>query len=112
MTFFVANCLSPKLVRMLAALGVDAVALRDFFDEDTADDEGLPQLKDTGWVLVTADQGIKKRKHEVKELRACGVSAIFLQPFWTKLDKWGQASWLIKHWQRIETTVTVRTPPE
>jgi hypothetical protein len=104
MTYFFDNCVSPKLVRMLAALGVDAIALRDKFPVDVKDTEYLPQLRNTGWVLVTSDLRIRRTKTEAKALMQSGVTSLFLGPSFMKMRLWQQATWLVTHWPQIESS--------
>lgn len=69
MTYLFDNNISPRLARMLAALGIDAKPLRDIFPQDIKDIDFLPQLRDTGWVLVTGDTSIVTRRAEAIALR-------------------------------------------
>jgi len=101
-TYLFDNNISPRLARMLAALGIDAKPLRDIFPQDIKDIDFLPQLRDTGWVLVTGDTSIVTRRAEAIALRKSGVSALFLGPFWLKLTLWPQATWLVTRWPEID----------
>lgn len=102
MTYLFDNNFSVKLVRMLRALDVDAVALRECFPADVPDTEYLSHLASTGCILLTCDRHIRTRKAEVKALRQSGVSALFFNAFFAKKALWDQAHWLIKNWPRIE----------
>lgn len=110
MTFLFDNHFSPKHVRMLQALGVEAKALREVFPEDIKDDQFLPQLQDTGWILVTCDKHILTRRVEARALRQSGVTALFFKAFWPKMEFWQQAQWLTKQWPRIEAFVAQAAP--
>lgn len=102
MRFFFDNNFSIRLVRMLQALDVDAVALRDCFPQSIDDEDYLPRLANTGFILVTCDRHIRTRKAQARALRQAGVAALFFNPFFQKKDRWGQAYWLVKNWPRIE----------
>ena len=65
----------------------------------------LPRLRDTGWILITSDKHILTRRAEAKALKESGVTALFFEAFWSKMDMWRQAAWLTKYWPRIEEFV-------
>lgn len=111
MTFFFDNNFSPKLASWLRDLDVDVIGLRDRFPQDIKDEDLLPQLYGSGWVLVTADIQIQKRPLQLQALKECGVSAIFFKRFWTPMSKWDQAHWMTKHWRAIEEHVQRFDPP-
>lgn len=103
MKYVIDNCLSPKFAAMLAALGVDALALRDEMPRDAADVEVFEFLKGRSIVFVTCDTRQKTRAAEARALRASGITALFLGPFWTKMTFWQQAAWLVAKWEGINT---------
>lgn len=105
MTYLFDNNFSPKLARMLALADVDAIALRDRFDEGIEDEDFLPQLKDSGMILMTSDKHIKTRNAEALALREAGITALFFKPFFIKMDLRDQAAWLLNNWPRIEAFV-------
>lgn len=88
MRFLFDNNFSPRLVNMLRALGIDAVALRDEFPADITDVELFSRLQGSDWVFVTSDRQIKRRSAEAKALRECGISAFFLKRFWSQRQVW------------------------
>lgn len=75
MKFLFDNNFSPKHVRTLQNYDVEAVALRDEFGADAKDEDYLPGLKDTGYILVTCDLHIQTRRAEARALKESGVSA-------------------------------------
>ncbi len=101
MIYLFDNCISYRFAHMLAALGVDARALRDVFPADIKDVDFIPQLRDSGWVLVTTDRHMKTRQIEAEALQASGVTALFLGRFYSKLDSWQGARWFVTHWPEI-----------
>jgi hypothetical protein len=62
----------------------------------------LPQLRDQGFVYVTADYRQKTRPHEARAIKEAGLTSLFLGPFWAKKDFWEQAKWIITRWQKID----------
>jgi len=87
---------------MLAALGVDAVALRTEMHQDTLDVDIFPTFKGKAVAFVTCDISQRTRKAEANALRDCGATALFLGRFWPKMTFWQQAAWLVARWERIE----------
>ena len=104
-TYFFDNCVSIKYARMIRALDVDVRHLRDLFDPDTPDEVWLPELRDSGYVVITTDRAIKTGSVTARALKASGVTAVFLPKGFERFDKWAQAQWLIKHWPTIEAYV-------
>ena len=105
MIYFFDNNFSPKHAEILTLLGVQTKTLRDEFGASVHDVDFLNRLRGTGWVLVTADHHILGRRSEREALRASGVTALFFEPFWLKLDIWAQVSWLTKQWPEIDRFV-------
>lgn len=88
---------------MLAALKVDAVALRDEFPANIKDVPLLERLAEREFdVFVSGDTRICTRPDEVAALRRSGLTAIFFGPFWAKLKFWPQAAWLVSRWKTID----------
>jgi hypothetical protein len=88
---------------MLASLEeFEVVALRDWFDPKIEDYDFLPRLREKGFVYVTADDRQKTREREARAIREAGITALWLGPFWDRLDFWGQAKWIINRWQMVD----------
>lgn len=104
-TFFFDNTLSPKFPRMLNALGVDTTALSEHVPQNTLDEDWLPQLRGTEWVMITGDAKILTRPGEMAALIACGATALFLFPAFSRWGLWKQAGWLITHWPTIDAFI-------
>jgi hypothetical protein len=100
--YFFDNSISYRLAKMLAALGVDAVALRDEFPEDIKDVALLRALRGREVVFVAADRRQLTRIHEAAELRSARITALYFAPFWSKQELWDQAAWLVKRWPKID----------
>ena len=112
MTYLLDNDISFRFAPMLAALAVEVVAVRDVEDlgEDSPDVEILQWLKGRERVVVTADKHIRSRPAEIAALKESGVTALFLERFWAKLDFWQQAAWLVGRWPRIVQFTASVTP--
>ena len=102
MKYFFDNAISPKYAHMLAALEVDAVALRDEFPPDIDDVALFERLRGRDIVFVTADRRIRRRQSEARALRECGVTALFFGPFWSKMGFWQQAAWFVAKWPLLD----------
>lgn len=112
MKFFFDNCISYRFADMLKALDVDAVALRHEMPEDTKDPELLTSLKNRKIVFISNDKAQLTRETEASLLKESKVTSIYFEPFWSKMDFWQQATWLVKNWRNIEqfsNTVTFGT---
>lgn len=95
-------CLSYRLARMLAAIKVEAIPLRDILPEWADDLEIYATLRASHDVLLTYDHKQKTRIHEAKAIKASGVTALWIGPFWGKLELWPQAQWIINRWPQID----------
>ena len=102
MKYFLDNMISYKFADMLRALDVEIAALRHEFEEDIKDPELLTQLKNRKLVFISNDKHQLTRETEAKLLKDAKVTAIYFEPFWSKMDFWQQATWLIKYWPKIE----------
>ncbi len=105
MKYFFDNCISPKYAAMLRALEVDVQALRDIFPQDVKDIDLLAKIpkrlgKDV--IFVTGDTHISRRKAEAQALRESKLTALFLGPFWSNMQFWDQAIWLVRRWPSID----------
>lgn len=104
-TYFFDRTLSPRLSQALAALGVDAVAHRDLFAPDTEDEIWLPRLQGTGYIIVTGDTRIRRKRAEAAALASTGLTTVFLFPQFSNWGIWRQAAWLVTNWPRIDLFV-------
>jgi hypothetical protein len=100
--YFFDNCISFRFARMLSALDVDAVALRDEFEQGIDDPELFARLAGRELVFVTTDRHQTTRRQEAEALKDCGVPAIFFGPFWARMQFWDQAAWLVTKWPEID----------
>jgi len=98
--------LSPKYPAALAALGVNAVALRDEFPQNIKDVDLLTALKSKDYVLISGDRAMTTNSVEVSVLRDAKVTCLFMGPFWDKLKLWDKAAWLVSKWPMLEAFAT------
>jgi predicted nuclease of predicted toxin-antitoxin system len=75
LTFFVDRSLGRKLAGALIAAGVAAVTHDALFPQDTPDEEWLTRAGNEGWVVLTKDKLIRKRRLEREALVAADVRA-------------------------------------
>jgi predicted nuclease of predicted toxin-antitoxin system len=62
---------------MLVALGVDAIALRKRFRENAEDVAWIPEVAQNGWILITSDSEMNRRRAEKEALRQNSAIAFF-----------------------------------
>ena len=74
-TFFVDRSLGRKLASALTAAGVAAITHDELFAEDTPDEEWLTRAGREGWIVLTKDKLIRKRRLERDALIAANVRA-------------------------------------
>jgi predicted nuclease of predicted toxin-antitoxin system len=106
------NNISFRFAQMLAALGVDVLAVRHVpaLGEDAGDMEILRWLRGRECVLISGDRHIRSRPLEVTALRESRVTALFLDRFWSKQSFWQQAAWLVARWPLIEQFASSALP--
>lgn len=113
-TYFFDSYLPVRFAAMLSALDVAVEHLLAGVDIDhgvvPTDEEWLPSLRNRDVVLVTIDRFTKRGSVADLALRDSGVTAIFLPKGFETLDRWAQATWLIRHWQTIEEVTRRLTP--
>src|SRR2546428_14161268 len=66
------------------------------------DPNSVPLVGERGWVLVSGDRRMRTKPAEASALKAAGVTALFLGPFWRKIGIKEQAAWLLGHWNKID----------
>lgn len=98
------NNLSPRFARMLNALGVEAMAVRDEMPANTSDTEIIQWMEERkgDWGFITADRRTQTRPLEAPIFMRSKVTVIYLARFWNKMTFWKQAAWLVKHWENID----------
>jgi len=99
--YFLDNCISYRFADMLRALGVDIVALREEYPENTEDVELFKKLHGRKLVFITTNTSQRTRLHEARALKASGVTSLFLAPFFEKMRFWDQAIWMVRYWPKI-----------
>ncbi len=102
MIYFFDNNISYRYAEMLRALDVRVRVLREEFPEDISDVDLFAGLHGKDNVFLTGDQRIRRREAEAKALRQCRITALFLGPFWSKMNRWEQAVWLVTKWPKID----------
>lgn len=105
MRFLFDHHFSPKHVATLSLYDIPAFSLKAELPDKIKDQQWIPQLKGTDWVIVTCDRHIQTRKAEARALQASGASAIFISPFFANLPLIKQGEWLLKTWPKIAARV-------
>lgn len=86
---------------MLKALGVDAIHLRSQFPQNTKDLDWIAEVAKNGWILITTDREMNRRRAEKEALREHKVIAFFLRDGFGDEKFWRQAELLCKYWPEI-----------
>ncbi|MDZ4684402.1 MAG: hypothetical protein SH850_04880 [Planctomycetaceae bacterium] len=112
MKYLFDNDISPRFAQMLRALEIDVVALREIMPADTKDADFLGDLKRRHSIDVFISNNSAQRTNRIEAalLKSSGVTALYFNPFWGSLRLWGQAKWLINHWEKIEGFVRGAAP--
>jgi len=88
---------------MLKSLGIDAIALKDVYPGSTEDVKLLTDMKDGRYdVFISNNTEQRKIPQERHALKESGVTSLYFNPFWGKMVFWDQATWLVKHWPKID----------
>jgi hypothetical protein len=87
---------------MLKALDVDVVALRELFSQSIKDPDLFRELHGSDVVYVAADRKQTTRIAEARALKDAGITALFMGPFWDRMPRWQQATWLVLRWPLID----------
>ena len=78
MIFFFDTHHSPKIARILKDNGVDARHMLEVFPRGMEDVEWLPEIGQRGWVLITGDHNIRRRKVEKEAFEKANIIAFFV----------------------------------
>jgi len=112
MTFFFDHNMPPAVAEALGCLGISAVALRDEFLPNTADEEWMPAVGKLGYVIVTRDRNIHKRVAQRQLYKQLNLKGLFLGPAFAKMKLRDLAKWLLWRWEDIEETMAAAKPGE
>lgn len=104
--YLVDSYLPLRLARMLHALDVPVVHQ---LDRDkgggTTDKDWVQLVRENGYILVSIDHTGRKDAPIALTLELGDITAVLLPIAFERLDRWGQASWLVKHWPKIDEYV-------
>lgn len=78
MTYFFDRNIGRKIPRALALLDLDVVAHDDEFEPETPDDAWLAVVGARGWVVITQDGKIRKRRNELQAIIDHAVACFVL----------------------------------
>ncbi len=106
-TYFFDSYLPSRLAHMLRVLDVSIVHQSELTPHQpggriTADTDWVTVVRENGYIFVTVDRVSRKDTPIPLVLELNDVPIVFLPPNFLKLDKWTQASWLIKNWPTID----------
>ena len=115
MKYLFDNCISYRYAKMLSALDVDVIALRDQFLQDIKDVDLFAELKDSHRVFVSCDRNQRTSEREALAIRDAGLTSLTTGGK-SCLDLCARTSWnswlevmmrnrhpVLKHPQRLRT---------
>ncbi len=110
------NNISPNVVKALSAVLPAQQCyiehLRSKFAEDTPDQVWLSALGvEGGWAVLTRDNQMSRKPHEVRAWLDNGLVIFFLHSSWQNLDVPTQTGRLLIYWPRIAAAFHNATPP-
>lgn len=102
MKFFFDNNISRNMAHAMELLdvGCRVLHLQDQFEEGTKDEDWLPFVGNNGYILVTRDKKITKRRAELEAYKRHKVGAFILTG--KKLSIWAQVKQLILAWEKMK----------
>lgn len=106
MNYFFDNNIAPAIPEALRALGEKCVHICDCthhgISRDAVDIDWMPKVAKLGWVAITVDNNIQRRREEKKVREACGLRVVYLPGrFGRKLHFFEQAVFVIRAWENI-----------
>lgn len=110
MTFLFDENISGLVVDALKALGKPVAYLTDILPRGTVDQVLFSRLGELGWLLVTQDKKIKRKKHELEALRRAGIGA-FIFTGRAERDVDSMMMLVLKHFQEMQRLADKTTRP-
>jgi hypothetical protein len=101
-TFFFDNHHAPEIVEILRKAEVDARHLREEFAEGTLDTVWIPQVAERGWILITGDHKIARRKEEKRIFRQVRLTTFFLSKEYNNKKAINRIKWITTQWEKID----------
>lgn len=107
-TYFFDSYLPRRLAHMLRELDVPIVHQLELpqprtAEESTVDSTWVQIVREDDYTLITVDRVSRKDTAIPLALELRDIAIVFLPASFSSLDKWTQASWLIKNWPTIDT---------
>lgn len=108
--FVLDNNLSHKVAAALAALDLPFHHSTDILPANTDDEDLIPEVAARGWILVTQDKKIRKRKHERAAMIQSGIGAfIYMGQADKSLEE--MMRMLLRDLPEMRKLVSKRRPP-
>jgi len=101
LTFLFDENISPAIVRALRELGKPVAYITDILPRGTADLTIFQKLGELGWILVTQDQNIKRKKHERAAMKQAALGA-FIFTGRAEKDIDSMTILILKHFQQMQ----------
>ncbi len=104
--YFFDNNIAPAIPEALRALNQRAIHICDCAGHDIARDamdiDWMPKVAKLGWVAVTVDNNIQRRREERNVRQGCALRVVYLPgKFGRNLRFFQQAVFIIRAWENI-----------
>ena len=75
MTFLLGENISHRIATALQAIGKPVKHVHEILQPGTSDEVIFEKLKDLGWILVSQDKNISRKKHQKQAMLQAGIGA-------------------------------------
>jgi predicted nuclease of predicted toxin-antitoxin system len=100
---------SRRLDVALRDAGIAFVAHRDVFADNTPDEAWIAEAGRRSWVVLTRDQGIRRRPNELQAVRAARLHLFALTS--GNLSAAETAALVVRAWPAMQRAVSSHRPP-
>jgi predicted nuclease of predicted toxin-antitoxin system len=108
-TFFIDRCLGKRVARALRDAGISVEIHDDHFPQKHKDVDWIPEVTDRGWVIMTKDKNIRRKREELEALRAAGARVFALTS--GNITAEDMVELLLEHREAMEKCVSSQPAP-
>ena len=108
-TFYVDRCLGKAVANALRAAGADVRIHDDHFAQAAPDEDWIPRVADQGWVILTKDKNIRRRRGEREAVLTANARVFTLSS--GNMRGADMAALFVRHLADMEQVATALVPP-
>ena len=97
-------------VKILRDLGYDVQHIEEHFPGGTDDEKWLPVIGQLGWILITGDHNIKRRKAEKQAFEAARLISFFVSKEYNNKHATKRIAWILNQWEAIHVLAAEASP--